>query len=272
MSDKHIRRTRWGHHYMAPVLLDHRSLKIIGFSMLLALSVVFLSGYVAGFKKAEVRLVSQVETVALALPTVVSAAAADIEPQLPIQAEPGEKIDVDIADKKPAAITRGVINVAHASHRKVSEKRSEIAMKKSSRATTVAASKQRDKKPGRKGSMAEAHPLAIGGPSESDPGQEVALLIQDTATEEDAIYSIQVGMYGQLENAERRVEELLETDLSGYLTDYINKQNKIRYNVRFGYFANHTSAKQALATFENELSGSGYIVRLQPGASASTGS
>lgn len=271
MSDTHIRHTRRSKHYMSPVLLDHRSLKKLGFSMALALVVVFLSGYVVGFKKAEVKLAVRIETLSIEVPAPVAGTFADMEAQPPMLVEPGEMIDVDSADDEQMVSVKGVINAAQVSQNELIKKPSQAEMKK---IKSVAAEETEQKSVEEKQMLttAASHPLPIGGPAESDPGQEVEQLIQDTATEESAAYSIQVGMYGQLENAERKVEQLIATDLSAYLTDYMNKKNEIRYNVRFGYFANRSSARVALATYVKELSGSGYIIRLQPAASADTGS
>lgn len=271
MSDTHIRHMRRSRHYMAPVLLDHHSLKKLGLSMVLALLVVFLGGYVVGFNKAEVKLAAHIETLPIELPAPVAENPVDMEPQLPLLAEPGEMIDVDRADETQAASVKEVIKIVQDSQSEVIEKPVQVAMKKLKSAAAQEA-EQTDVKEKQTLSTGAPRPLAIGGPAESDPGQEVEQLIQDTATEEGATYSIQVGMYGQLENAERKVEELIATDLSAYLTDYMNKQNKIRYNVRFGYFANRSSARQALATYEKVLSGSGYIVRLQSAVNANAGS
>jgi len=270
MSNTHIRHTRRSKHYMSPVLLDHSSQKKLMISMVLALVVVFLSGYVVGFKKAEVKLASLIDTVALDLPGTAAEFSADMEPQRPMLAEPGEMIDVDSVDDKKVAGLNGIIKVAQASTSEATVNPSQTAMKKVV-PEDVLEVEQKEAEVNQAVSNGASEPLAIGGPSESDPGQE-ELLIQDTATEETAAYSIQVGMYGQLSNAEQKVEALIATDLSAYLTDYMNKKNEIRYNVRFGYFANRSSAREALATYEKELSGSGYIVRLQRQASTNTGS
>lgn len=270
MSDTHIRHTRRSKHYMSPVLLDHRSLKRLGLSTVLALVIVFLSGYVVGFKKAEVKLASHIETLSIDVPVLVAATFADMEPQPPMLTEPGETIDVDSADDEREVSVRGVINVAQISPGEVIKKSPKIVVKNIN--PRIAHNVEQKGIEEKQIFPADtSYPLAIGGPAESDPEQEIEQLIQDTATEENAAYSVQVGMYGRLENAERIVEELIATDLSAYLTDYMNRKNEIRYNVRFGYFADRRSARGALATYEKELSGSGYIVRLQPSASAKTG-
>lgn len=269
MSDTNIRHTRRSQYYMSPVLLDHSRQKKLVFSMALALVVVFLSGYVVGFKKAEVKLASFINTVVLDLPGIAAEFSADMEPQPPVQTEPGESIDVDSADQPGIVATSELVNVALVTESEGSEKPSQVMLKKPE-LELLAEVVMSEEMPA---VITEVvRPLAIGGPLESDPGQVSEWLIQDTATEETAAYSIQVGMYGQLENAERKVEELVATDLSVYLADYLNRKNEIRYNVRFGYFADRSSAKRALATFEKELMGSGYIVRLPKRASASAGS
>ena len=46
-----------------------------------------------------------------------------------------------------------------------------------------------------------------------------------------------------------------------YVTDYINKKDEIRYNVRFGYFADRKLAIAALDKFKSRQTGDGYLVR-----------
>jgi cell division septation protein DedD len=110
---------------------------------------------------------------------------------------------------------------------------------------------------------------AIGDPADSEPEQgneNGQVAIYDNANEETASYSIQVGIFGLLENAERKLEELMAVDLSAYLVEYMNKQSKMRYKVCFGYFADRKSAMNALVIFEKELAGSGYVISLKPKA------
>lgn len=263
MTNLHIRRRRRSKHYMAPVLLDHSSQKKLILGMTLALVVVFLSGYVVGFKKAEVKLASFIDTVALALPGAVTQSFADMEPQRPVQSEPGETIDVDRVDKSQLATNSDSVNVTLAADSQVRANPPQVVAKKPApRAKPVMIEDKQIT------TTEVPRPLAIGGPSKSDPEQEADLLIQDSATEETATHSIQVGMYGQLDNAEQKVEELIAVDLSAYIVDYMNRKNEIRYNVRFGYFASYRSAREALVSFEKELSGSGYVVRLKSSSNA----
>ncbi len=87
--------------------------------------------------------------------------------------------------------------------------------------------------------------------------------ITDTATAEDARYTIQVGVFAEANNALRRVSELEALQLSAYTSSYTNQRDEIRFNVRFGYFSNKSSALAALEIFEQQLSGSGYVKRIR---------
>ena len=73
-------------------------------------------------------------------------------------------------------------------------------------------------------------------------------------------YSIQVGMYRLLINAENMVQMLQAQHLDAYVSDYISKNNENRFNVRFGYFADKKSAKIALKNYKNTQKGDGYLV------------
>ena len=73
-------------------------------------------------------------------------------------------------------------------------------------------------------------------------------------------YSIQVGFYGRLDNAEKKVNKLQQENLSAYVSDYVNKNNKIRFNVRFGYFVDKSSANKALKAFNKNHKSDGYLV------------
>ncbi len=74
-------------------------------------------------------------------------------------------------------------------------------------------------------------------------------------------YSIQVGVYGRLINAENMMRLLQAQKYDAYVTDYTNKKNEIRYNVRFGYFSDKKSALETLAEFKTSQQGDGYLVK-----------
>ncbi len=73
-------------------------------------------------------------------------------------------------------------------------------------------------------------------------------------------YSIQVGIYGRLINAENMMRMLQAQHLDAYVSDDTSKKNEIRYNVRFGYFVDRKSATSALKNYVNKQKGDGYLV------------
>ena len=87
--------------------------------------------------------------------------------------------------------------------------------------------------------------------------------IADTATAEDARYTIQVGVFADADNALRRQAELEAQQLSAYINGYSTKRDELRFIVRFGYFRNKSGAVAALAHFENKMAGSGYVARVR---------
>lgn len=283
MTASSIQHTRKVRNYRAPLLIDQRSMVRLGLVMSLFLFLIFMSGYMLGFQKAEARLSDPVARVTLPLPEPMHAALEQIEPQIPQRIEPGESIDVDRADQaadsqtttsKTSAITSSTstsgtsktstdntaqtgpadrpVQLAAAKPGVASQHGPLTSRLAKIQSADVAISKATDT-------------MGVGGPATSDPGQSAESprsALFDNATQDTARYSIQVGMYSQLDNAERKVEELTSADLSAYLDDFLNGQDETRYNVRFGYFADHRSAREALEIFEQEMAGSGYIVNL----------
>ncbi|MDT8453518.1 MAG: SPOR domain-containing protein, partial [Gammaproteobacteria bacterium] len=96
----------------------------------------------------------------------------------------------------------------------------------------------------------------------SEPSLESPAIVDD-ATEADAKYSIQVGMYSSSANAAAREQLLREAGLSAYSQAYLNSNDENRYNVRFGYFASKERAQQALDAFQQQFSANGFIVRFK---------
>jgi len=87
---------------------------------------------------------------------------------------------------------------------------------------------------------------------------EVKPIVDDVSVK--AKYSIQVGFYGRLDNAKKRVGKLQQENLKAYVSDYVNKNNEIRFNVRFGYFVDKSSANKALKAFNKNHKSDGYMV------------
>jgi len=79
----------------------------------------------------------------------------------------------------------------------------------------------------------------------------------------NARYSIQVGMYGRRVNASNLVTMLEAQGLDAYISEYLNKKQQLRYNVRFGYFENKRMALKGLKHYTDNMDGNGYLVKLK---------
>ena len=75
---------------------------------------------------------------------------------------------------------------------------------------------------------------------------------------ENIKYSIQVGVFGNIFNAQTMQKDLQQLD--AYITEDFYKNNKVRYNVRLGYFMDKKSAIAALHDYRNNQNGDGYLV------------
>jgi cell division septation protein DedD len=282
---------------MALVLLDSRRLVVLVFSFTCALGASFTMGYVAGNRSVQASLPDAVAQQKLAfamidnapmstiesVPTTAHAAGADSDVdradnavsvelesaagvQMLVSAGPIVAPQDDTAPARSASIKPELIDTAQVPAATTPAKRAATPSATPAAVTTagVATSKAvagADSAPART-PEATNHLVAIGGPPAES--QHVALLkseIVDDASAHDAIYSIQVGIYGNLENAERHVDELSAQKLSAYLDEYRNKNDEPRYNVRFGYFASRASAVTALQRWE-QRTGTGLVVRL----------
>jgi len=197
---------------------------------------VFSGGFLFGYQQANDRYLSSSESEALSLPTKNTSLAIDVEQQKPEVVAAGERIDVD----QPKPVKSLTENVPSANALKTQALDSGV--KKISHDIKLPAATATDNEIASKNiSKAEA------------------VLIMDEILAK-AKYSIQVGMYGRLVNAEVMAEKLRLQNLHAYVTDYINKKNEVRFNVKFGYFPNKNIAHAALQEYINIQNGDGYLV------------
>ncbi len=280
---------------MSPVLLDHRNLKWIWLSVGLLVAMTFFGGYILGFEKSNNKWLAKLDPVEITLPNALFSDLIAVEPQIPEIVEPGASIDVDNVD---APVIEKVVAIAAKVESPIIESTSieEKPLKSKFENNTVQLDDEQKKTALESyadvsstpiNTTSETVPVAfttttetglvssygvpgIGGPAQHEQNVESSsdLLIEtvdivDDATEETARYSIQVGMYKSFDNAAAKVEQLINSDLSGYLQDYKNKNDEMRYNVRFGYFNAFSNAEQALAIYQKSYSGSGYIARFK---------
>jgi cell division protein FtsN len=274
---------------MAPLLLDHHSLFRAGLYLGLCGVLIFFGGYYTGYQKAAQNGdIAMSRTMALALPGAALADASEFEPQVPAATEPGADIDVDSPDNHVAEMMHshdidtddtkpGVVS-EHSKPSSVANKIEAVAMQQETAVTNnqviePSAHSAMDT-PNSSSTVTEVEtdtsalqlasltvtPEVLESTDESMTLQNQVI---DTADAGSARYTIQVGMYADMGNAERRVAELEQQQLSAYIDAYTNKQDKERFNVRFGYFNSMSSARKALAMYESQLSGSGYIASMR---------
>ncbi len=270
---------------MAPVLFDQRRLFSAGMTIILGMLVVFVGGYYLGYQKADSgRDMGLNTTMALALPKPAHADTAHYEPYTPETQLPGANIDVDIADDAITAIEGKDNAVIQAG--KVKAQVEAVIYETTTSIETPAASAtamQQNEPQLQLASLDVTHEVLktdnqpdlieaiddsrqnAGNAQQLNDGTATAKHAGavDTATAENARYTIQVGVYADSNNALRRKSELESQQLSAYIQAYSNKRDEQRFNVRFGYFKDKSSAVAALDGFEQNMSGSGYVTRIR---------
>ena len=269
---------------MTPILLDQTSIFRAGMAVSVSMLVVFFSGYYIGHQKADPGKGMELnKTIALALPGPALADTAEYQPHIPQQQIPGAYIDVDSPDETTAGInsrqqavtktdgagadvemvineTTSTIETPAVSDVRAVQDNQQLHLASLGITADVSSKGDTDviNKPDEqaKNTGGDQH---ISGNIESGSYTEII----DTANAEDARYTIQVGAFADSQNAIRRMSELESMNLSAYTDGYTNKHNELRFNVRFGYFRDKSSALAALNSFEQNMTGSGYIARIR---------
>ena len=272
---------------MTPVLLDQKSILRAGMAVSLTMLVVFFSGYYIGHQKADSgKGMGLNKTIALALPGPAHADTAEFEPHIPQAQMPGAYIDVDSAEETAAGINskeQADTQVHSASAEAevetvINETTSNIEKPAVSDVSAVQVDQQLHLAslaitPGvfKMGNDTDVVIETDGKPIHAGDEQPFNQSIEtganadiiDTASAADARYTIQVGVFADSENAIRRMSELELLNLSAYTDGYTNKRDELRFNVRFGYFKDKSSAVAALTIFQQNASGSGYVTRIR---------
>lgn len=269
---------------MTPVLLDQRSIFRAGIAVTLTMSVVFFTGYYVGHQKSDSGSgIGLNKTIALALPRPAHADTTEYEPLVPQADSPGANIDVDSPEDTLAAIEARQQTITQ-----VQKPEAKVETVIQQTTSIIENSAISDSSTGQQSQQLQLASLAMTpevfkADSEAGVIEEVEVTqadtgdeqpfntsigsgdqseIIDTASADDARYTIQVGVYADSENALRRKSDLEAQQLSAYINDYTNKRDETRFNVRFGYFKDKSSALAALNSFEHKLSGSGYVTRI----------
>lgn len=257
---------------MAPLLIDGRDLFKLVLVLVVAVIAVFASGILVGHQRAATFYQAGIDVHPLPLPERTKVADNVFGSQQPSDIEAGEFIDVDHPESAAKSVTRDteLPVMTYASEMTAAIQEADkavpapakiIKQQKSGVITEVEMSiplkQQSDNEKRKNSANAEQYTTSV--QTKKDNAHAVLSLRMDDLDE--AKYSIQVGMYGRLINAENMMKMLQVEQYEAYITDYTNKKNETRYNVRFGYFPDRRSALASLEKFKNDSKGDGYLVR-----------
>jgi len=251
---------------MAPLLIDKRGLLKLSFLSALTSVILFSGGFLFGYEKASSKQLEEsvVEVLDLPAPVIV---ANQVEQQIPTAKLAGEDIDVDSPE---LIVTQNIKDVAVASKKKITD----LSGKDSKNVTSV----DNEKHPAKikqdivaitnnqKAKVKEKNHIESDTPSIETKTivllTEKVLISSLTKDElNDINYSIQVGMYGRLVNAENMMKMLQAKSFDAYVSDYLNNKNEVRYNVRLGYFKDKKTAITALKNYKKTEKSDGYLVK-----------
>jgi cell division septation protein DedD len=266
---------------MAPILIDNQGLIKLGLISVLSTVIVFAAGFLSGYQQATTFYAAGSEIETLALPVQAVFLEGDVEPQLPDTIVAGADIDVDQprAESETNAKDSAVVPKALSTSNKEDVNKTNKAPTSNKLASLEKIGKPSNKESSDdKNIINKNNLISIKGSSikeavtsnsfQKKSGRSVAtkepgfmVVASLTPAELNNIkYSIQVGIYGRLINAENMVKMLQAQNLNAYVSDYVNKKNENRYNVRFGYFVDKKSALSALNKYKNKQKGDGYLV------------
>jgi cell division septation protein DedD len=263
----------------------------------LVLVVVFGSGFITGYQKAVVQQLALTQNRGIELPVAgveqADASAMVLAAQPPVIEEAGASIDVDnpdmvspiaqtplelvdvslIADETTQTTTSNNIATLSLNTDATPKSHDQKVKAKSVTAENIASAKVLSNRTARPIKASSRKTVAL---------KNVSMTIDGTANRSSeavkaselsseiievsklaARYSIQVGMYGRRVNASNLVVMLDAQGLNAYISEYLNKKQQLRYNVRFGYFENKHTALKGLKHYSETMEGSGYLVRLK---------
>ena len=73
-------------------------------------------------------------------------------------------------------------------------------------------------------------------------------------------YAVQVGMFANRDNAQKLVYELVDDGYDAYMDEFTASDGALKYNVRFGRFADRASVQSRLADYKREYASPAYII------------
>ena len=253
---------------MAPILIDQRTFFGVAAVIFITMCGLFIGGYVLGYQKAQVHDASVSHTHTLELPpaeqSVAHRSAGFITGQQELSEQYNDHSDQPAAKVQPPAGQQ--IQEQQLQPQQVRPQRLQQPQTAEKQMPPLVSNKATAKEPMHTRLPAEAamqtQNVAVKNTAAVIDGDPLHNL-SDNADQTSAKYTIQVGLFGSADNAERKIEDLLSKSLSAYSTEFIDQKKQQFYNVRFGYYATYKSAQRALETYQNVLAKEGYIIKLK---------
>ncbi len=255
---------------MAPILIDSRDILKLGLISVLTVVLIFAGGFFTGHQRAATFYQAGSEVRALSLPAQDLAMESIAGSQMPEIIEAGEEIDVDhpevVMHAEAASVKLKNNSATEPVAVNLAEKRKATVLPITAAAKTENIEQktlQKDKVIAEKRTTGSKKT-----DSESSIIKEIVSTVDTSIKNTLSLdelskikYSVQVGMYGSLVNAENMMKMLQAQHYDAYVTDYTNRKNEVRYNVRFGYFTDKQSAIEKLTGFKTGQKNGAYLVR-----------
>lgn len=235
---------------MAPILIDHRGLVKLALAAVLLTAFSFAGGVLLGYLKAEVIYTAVSEGRLLPLPTVQDDSLSDLKQQMPATVEAGLDIDVDRPAVSPPEENQD-IQISTEIPEQIPQVADQSAESSSQIAITVDSDHVSDT------GLDDGDAIVMKPLAESHQPPVLTTRVTNDAFE-NVRYTIQVGVYGKLLNAQNMKEKLQHPE--AYISEELSKRKVRRYNVRLGYFADKKSAIAALEDYRKNKKGDGYLV------------
>ena len=94
-------------------------------------------------------------------------------------------------------------------------------------------------------------PASSDADADSDPAQD---------NSSAQAFAVQVGMFANRDNAQKLVYELIDNGYDAYMDEFVSTSGELKYNVRFGRYADRASVQSRLAEYKQAYNSPAYII------------
>lgn len=265
---------------MTPFVIDNQKTRRYITVFVLLLIVSFALGYASGFymaklEKVDGAVISDMPSVPeqldsstqdeLSPDTKEKSDATTPQPEIKSEVSPPAKTEKNAATAAPQKITKSTPAPSPISQAKETKSPPEksIAEKKPEpvKAVTQQPESARSVAVTTKVSEVSAEDQKNQAKTEEGDTQESGVIDQGNAFQtSQRMFSVQVGVFANQENALNLVEELKAGGFDAYLDDFVASGGEVKYNVRFGRESDRGLIQQQLSKYKQQFSTSAYII------------